>query len=259
MRSFYTLSIWILLGTLAGYGFLTFIGLGGKNDYSSGIFNFEKSASSVVNIWSLRRWREWQEKTPSLGLRRWKQVIKTGFFPDGSGVIFDENGHIITNLHVLNNSIQLKQKLLIELYNGSNHEVEIIGIDRDNDLAVLKLIEKNIEISPIQRKRRIEDIKIGETVFAIGNPQGLGQSVSMGIISAIGRKFINKEGSFIQTDASINPGNSGGALVDSNGNLLGIINFIESTTGGNQGLNFAIPIDVVSESYSEIVRVRKDN
>ena len=259
MRSFYTLSIWILLGTLAGYGFLTFIGLGGKNDYSSGIFNFEKSASSVVNIWSLRRWREWQEKTPSLGLRRWKQVIKTGFFPDGSGVIFDENGHIITNLHVLNNSIQLKQKLLIELYNGSNHEVEIIGIDRDNDLAVLKLIEKNIEISPIQRKRRIEDIKIGETVFAIGNPQGLGQSVSMGIISAIGRKFINKEGSFIQTDASINPGNSGGALVDSNGNLLGIINFIESTTGGNQGLNFAIPIDVVSESYSEIVRDRKDN
>mgnify|MGYP001464122304 FL=1 len=259
MRSFYTLSIWILLGTLAGYGFLTFIGLGGKNDYSSGIFNFEKSASSVVNIWSLRRWREWQEKTPSLGLRRWKQVIKTGFFPDGSGVIFDENGHIITNLHVLNNSIQLKQKLLIELYNGSNHEVEIIGIDRDNDLAVLKLIEKNVEISPIQRKRRIEDIKIGETVFAIGNPQGLGQSVSMGIISAIGRKFINKEGSFIQTDASINPGNSGGALVDSKGNLLGIINFIESTTGGNQGLNFAIPIDVVSESYSEIVRDRKDN
>jgi len=259
MRSFYTLSIWILLGTLAGYGFLTFIGLGGKNDYSSGIFNFEKSASSVVNIWSLRRWREWQEKTPSLGLRRWKQVIKTGFFPDGSGVIFDENGHIITNLHVLNNSIQLKQKLLIELYNGANHEVEIIGIDRDNDLAVLKLIEKNVEISPIQRKRRIEDIKIGETVFAIGNPQGLGQSVSMGIISAIGRKFINKEGSFIQTDASINPGNSGGALVDSKGNLLGIINFIESTTGGNQGLNFAIPIDVVSESYSEIVRDIKNN
>ena len=259
MRSFYTLSIWILLGTLAGYGFLTFIGLGGKSDYSSRIFNFEKSASSVVNIWSLRRWREWQEKTPSLGLRRWKQVIKTGFFPDGSGVIFDEDGHIITNLHVLNNSIQLKQKLLIELYNGSNHEVEIIGIDRDNDLAVLKLVEKNVEISPIQRKRKIEDIKIGETVFAIGNPQGLGQSVSMGIISAIGRKFINKEGSFIQTDASINPGNSGGALVDSKGNLLGIINFIESTTGGNQGLNFAIPIDVVSESYSEIVRDRKDN
>ena len=254
MRSFYTLSIWILLGTLAGYGFLAFTGLGGKNDNSSNVFNFEKSASSVVNIWSLRRWREWQEKTPSLGLRRWKQVIKTGFFPDGSGVIFDKDGHIITNLHVLNNSIQLKQKLLIELYDGSNHEVEIIGIDRDTDLAVLKLVEENVEIFPIQRKRRIEEINIGETVFAIGNPQGLGQSVSMGIISAIGRKFINKEGSFIQTDASINPGNSGGALVDTRGNLLGIINFIESTTGGNQGLNFAIPIDVVSESYSEIVK-----
>ena len=103
MRYFITLSIWILLGTLAGYGFLNLIGLDKKNDYSTKVFNFEKSASSVVNIWSLRRWREWQEKTPSLGLRRWKQVIKTGFFPDGSGVIFDNYGHIITNLHVLNN------------------------------------------------------------------------------------------------------------------------------------------------------------
>ena len=121
-------------------------------------------------------------------------------------------------------------------------------------VSILKLVEENVEITPIQRKRRIEEINIGETVFAIGNPQGLGQSVSMGIISAIGRKFINKEGSFIQTDASINPGNSGGALVDTRGNLLGIINFIESTTGGNQGLNFAIPIDVVSESYFEIVK-----
>jgi len=257
MRSFYTLSIWILLGTFTGYGFLTLVGLGDKNEYSSRAFNFEKSASSVVNIWSLRRWREWQEKTPSLGLRRWKQVIKTGFFPDGSGVIFDDEGHVITNLHVLNNSIKLKQKLLVEFYDGSNHEVEIIGIDRDNDLAVLKLVEKTANISPIQRKRKIEDINIGETVYAIGNPQGLGQSVSMGIISAIGRKFINKEGSFIQTDASINPGNSGGALVDSNGNLLGVINFIESTTGGNQGLNFAIPIDVVSESYSKILKETK--
>ena len=259
MRYFITLSSWILLGTLAGYGFLSFLELGEKNDYSSRVFNFEKSASSVVNIWSLRRWREWQEKTPSLGLRRWKQVIKTGFFPDGSGVIFDGDGHIITNLHVLNNSLQLKQKLLVELYDGSNHEVEILGIDRDNDLAVLKLVEKTAEVIPIQRKRRIDDINIGETVYAIGNPQGLGQSVSMGIISAIGRKFINKEGSFIQTDASINPGNSGGALVDSRGNLLGIINFIESTTGGNQGLNFAIPIDVVSDSYSEILKETKYN
>tara|TARA_Y100001980_G_C14507290_1_gene282828 strand:- start:458 stop:1237 length:780 start_codon:yes stop_codon:yes gene_type:complete len=259
MRSFYTLSLWLLLGTLAGYGFLSFIGLVEKNDNPFRVFNFEKSSSSVVNIWSLRRWREWQEKSPSLGLRRWKQVIKTGFFPDGSGVIFDNNGHIITNLHVLDSSIQLKQKLLIELYDGSNHEVEIIGTDRENDLAVLKIIEKNIDVFPIQREREIEDIKIGETVYAIGNPQGLGQSVSMGIVSAIGRKFINKRGSFIQTDASINPGNSGGALVDSEGNLLGIINFIESTTGGNQGLNFAIPIDVVSKSYSQILRDTKIN
>ena len=77
----------------------------------------------------------------------------------------------------------MKQKLLVEFNDGSNHEVEIIGIDRDNDLAVLKLVEKTADISPIQRKRKIEDINIGETVYAIGNPQGLGQSVSMGTVS----------------------------------------------------------------------------
>ena len=142
----------------------------------------------------------------------------------------------------------------------ANRGKKSIAVDLKSEVGVevvLKLVERTAGISPIQRKRKIEDINIGETVYAIGNPQGLGQSVSMGIISAIGRKFINKEGSFIQTDASINPGNSGGALVDSNGNLLGVINFIESTTGGNQGLNFAIPIDVVSESYSKILKETK--
>ena len=100
---------------------------------------------------------------------------------------------------------------------------------------------------------KIKDLRVGETVVAIGNPQGLGQSFSIGIVSAINRQFKNKNGSFIQTDASINPGNSGGALVDSKGRLIGITNFIESTSGGSQGLNFAIPVDIVMDSYRAII------
>ena len=132
--------------------------------------------------------------------------------------------------------------------------IDLPSITKKDKIDINFAIKYDVDYIALSFVRKIEDINIGETVYAIGNPQGLGQSVSMGIISAIGRKFINKEGSFIQTDASINPGNSGGALVDSNGNLLGVINFIESTTGGNQGLNFAIPIDVVSDSYSEILK-----
>ena len=94
---------------------------------------------------------------------------------------------------------------------------------------------------------------MGEPVIAIGNPLGLGQSFSKGIVSAINRTFKDKKGNFIQTDASINPGNSGGALIDDKGRLLGIVNVISSTSGGNQGLNFAIPIDTVIEVYNSIL------
>ena len=90
-------------------------------------------------------------------------------------------------------------------------------------------------------------------MIAIGNPQGLGQSFSKGIVSAINRTFQDKKGNFIQTDASINPGNSGGALIDDKGRLLGVVNVIRSTSGGNQGLNFAIPVDTVIEVYNSIV------
>ena len=131
------------------------------------------------------------------------------------------------------------------------------------DLPVLREVLRNREVDfkevininsiTIAIKNNLENLKVGETVIAIGNPQGLGQSFSIGIVSAINRQFKNKNGSFIQTDASINPGNSGGALIDSKGRLIGITNFIESTSGGSQGLNFAIPVDIVMESYKAII------
>ena len=128
----------------------------------------------------------------------------------------------------------------------------IIGFDLDADVAVIKTLGNKTYL-PMKIRKNLEDLKVGETVVAIGNPQGLGQSFSIGIVSAINRQFKNKNGSFIQTDASINPGNSGGALVDSKGRLIGIANFIESTSGGSQGLNFAIPVDIVMDSYRAII------
>jgi len=120
------------------------------------------------------------------------------------------------------------------------------------DIAVLGIID-SIDLKPFKIRKNIDQVKVGESVIAIGNPQGLGQSFSKGIVSAINRTFQDKKGNFIQTDASINPGNSGGALIDDKGRLLGVVNVIRSTSGGNQGLNFAIPVDTVIEVFNSIV------
>ena len=130
--------------------------------------------------------------------------------------------------------------------------VEDLGFDLNADIAVLGIID-SIDLKPFKIRKNIDQVKVGESVIAIGNPQGLGQSFSKGIVSAINRSFQDKKGNFIQTDASINPGNSGGALIDDKGRLLGIVNVIRSTSGGNQGLNFAIPVDTVIEVFNSIV------
>ena len=123
-----------------------------------------------------------------------------------------------------------------------------------SDRAKVSVTKRSvIKITPIKIKKNIDELRVGEQVIAIGNPQGLGKSFSMGIVSAINRQFKNVNGSFIQTDASINPGNSGGALIDRNGYLIGITNLIETTSGGSQGLNFAIPVDEVLKIYDEII------
>jgi S1-C subfamily serine protease len=142
--------------------------------------------------------------------------------------------------------------LIIENNIGETVQTQVLGYDLEADIAVLGIID-SINLKPFKIRKNIDQVKVGESVIAIGNPQGLGQSFSRGIVSAINRTFKDKKGNLIQTDASINPGNSGGALIDDKGRLLGVVNVIRSTSGGNQGLNFAIPVDTVIEVFNSIL------
>ena len=160
--------------------------------------------------------------------------IKTSL---GSGVILSSDGYILTNQHVIGD---LTLRITVELFDGKKYKAQLIGIDRGTDLAVLKISNSEAAFPSIE----IDDsdkVKIGDIVLAIGNPYGLGQSVSMGIISATGREFENPYSNYIQTDASINKGNSGGALIDTQGRLIGINTLIRSSSGGSEGVGLAIP------------------
>lgn len=162
----------------------------------------------------------------------------------GSGVIISKDGYIITNNHVIEGA----DKVLVSLPNNSKKEYEakIIGKDPRSDLAVIKINQNNL---PYAKLGNSNDLMVGDIVFAIGNPFGVGESITQGIISALNKTEmgINDYENFIQTDASINPGNSGGALVDSRGALIGINTAILSRTGGNHGIGFAIPSDMVKK------------
>tara|TARA_B100001029_G_scaffold5414_1_gene3917 strand:+ start:2818 stop:3588 length:771 start_codon:yes stop_codon:yes gene_type:complete len=250
----YTLVLlWIVLGSFCGLFISSFFG---KTDihipYYHDLSNvLERTSPSVVNIWVIKKYRGWQEQSNRYGIKQWRQVVKAGVVPNGSGVVITENT-IVTNFHVIQEAFNQSQELLIENYQGSTSKVLVVGFDINADIAVLKIINE-IDVKPFKVRRDMESLRIGEAAIAIGSPKGVGQSFSKGIISAINRTLEGKRGNFIQTDASINPGNSGGALIDSKGRLIGVINFIVSTSGGNQGLNFAIPIDTVLESYENIL------
>ena len=143
--------------------------------------------------------------------------------------------------------------MTVELFDGRKLRANLIGIDKGTDLAVLKVEDSEIYFPSIE----IEDsdkVKIGDIVLAIGNPYGLGQSVSMGIVSATGREFENPYSNYIQTDASINKGNSGGALIDTNGRLIGINTLIRSTSGGSEGVGLAIPSTNALEIVSDLIQ-----
>ncbi|RAX55362.1 serine protease [Helicobacter sp. 16-1353] len=168
----------------------------------------------------------------------------------GSGVIVSKDGYIVTNNHVIEDA----DKILVSLPNNSKKEYEakLIGKDPRSDLAVIKINQNNL---PYAKLGDSNDLMVGDIVFAIGNPFGVGESVTMGIISALNKTEmgINDYENFIQTDASINPGNSGGALVDSRGALIGINTAILSRTGGNHGIGFAIPSDMVKKITTTLI------
>lgn len=156
----------------------------------------------------------------------------------GSGVIVTKDGYILTNNHVVENSDDTK----VALNDGREYKAKIIGTDPKTDIAVLKIDADNLPYLPLANSDKVE---IGDVVLAIGNPFGIGQTVTMGIISATGRGNVGIDyEDFIQTDAAINPGNSGGALVDAEGRLIGINTAILSRTGGNHGIGFAIPVNL---------------
>ncbi|MFP8967106.1 trypsin-like peptidase domain-containing protein [Pokkaliibacter sp. CJK22405] len=167
----------------------------------------------------------------------------------GSGVIIDSKGYVVTNHHVINNADEIK----VALRDGREADAKVIGSDQDADLALLKIDLPNL---PVIKTTDDSTARIGDVVLAIGNPFGVGQTVTMGIISAKGRAQLGLSAfeRFIQTDAAINPGNSGGALVDTQGRLLGINTAIFSKSGGYQGIGFAIPANMVNQVVKDLVQ-----
>jgi Do/DeqQ family serine protease len=166
----------------------------------------------------------------------------------GSGVIVSSTGYLLTNNHVVEGAEQIE----VVLSDRRRARAKVIGTDPDSDLAVLKI---ELDKLPVMVLGDSDNAQVGDLVLAIGNPFGVGQTVTSGIISALGRnQRINTFENFIQTDAAINPGNSGGALVDSQGRLLGINTAIYSRSGGSLGIGFAIPISTAKQVLESIVR-----
>lgn len=167
----------------------------------------------------------------------------------GSGVIVSEQGLIMTNNHVVNTADEIE----VALTDGRKLSAKVVGTDPETDLAVLKVDADNL---PAITFANSEKLQVGDVVLAIGNPFGVGQTVTQGIISALGRNHlgINTFENFIQTDASINPGNSGGALIDTNGNLIGINSAIYSRSGGSMGIGFAIPVSIAKHVMEQITQ-----
>ena len=207
-----------------------------------------KAAPAVVSITTSKEVRHPRSNDP------WFQF----FFGDqgpqaqtglGSGVIISPDGYILTNNHVVEGADEIE----VALTDGRHARATVIGTDPDTDLAVLKV---QLDKLPVIVLGDSDKLAVGDQVLAIGNPFGVGQTVTSGIVSALGRSQlgINTFENFIQTDAAINPGNSGGALVDVNGNLMGVNTAIYSRSGGSMGIGFAIPVSTARQVLEGIVR-----
>ncbi len=171
----------------------------------------------------------------------------------GSGFIWSNDGHIITNYHV----IQGADRATVTLYDGSTYPAKAVGVYREKDLAVLKIDAPRSKLRPIPVGTS-DNLKVGQSVYAIGNPFGLDQTLTTGIVSALGREIESIAGvpirDAIQTDAAINPGNSGGPLLNSSGELIGVNTAIYSPSGASAGIGFSIPVDAVKWIVPEIIK-----
>ncbi len=225
---------------------------GGVVSYSGAV---EVAAPAVVNIFTLQKVSQQQ----SLPIN--EQFLRE-FFGDqipqqlqpedqnslGSGVIVRPDGYILTNNHV----IAQADEIVVGLHDGRKAKATVIGTDPETDLAVIKIELEGLPVLPF----KLSGNAVGDVVLAIGNPFGVGQTVTQGIISATGRTGlgINTYEDFIQTDAAINPGNSGGALIDVAGNLIGVNTAIFSRTGGSLGIGFAIPAQICQQVLDSILQ-----
>jgi serine protease DegS len=254
----------VAVGGLAGAALVAALGLGLRDpsgppaglprtaaDRRGAVFSYAdavaRAAPSVVNIFTSKLTGEGppaEFRDPAL--RRWfggllpeqtRRQMETSL---GSGVVVDGEGHVLTNLHILEGADEIS----VLLADGSHVEVRLVGRDPDTDLAVLRLAAGlRAPPIPLGDARRL---RVGDVALAIGNPFGVGQTVTLGIVSATGRTRlgISSFENFIQTDAAINPGNSGGALIDARGDLIGINTAIFSRSGGSHGVGFAIPVNL---------------
>lgn len=217
-----------------------------------------KAAPSVVNIYTSRIVKRRYDSMTDNPLYR--HLFNNANTPQqarmqstlGSGVIVDAKGHILTNHHVIEGA----DEILVLLSDGREAAAQLVGVDVETDLAVLKVALPSISAITLGDPSRA---RVGDVVLAIGNPYGVGQSVSQGIVSATGRYNLGTSAyeNFIQTDVAINPGNSGGALIDAYGNLIGITTAVLDETGASIGISFAIPIDSAMKSLESIVKYGK--
>ena len=230
-------------------------GVGGAHPASTFAEAAAKSRPSVVNIFTSKQVRA--PRSPFMDDPVFRRFFGDRFQMNnrpqrvsnlGSGVIVSEDGFILTNHHV----IEAADEIQVALPDGKTLEAEVVGTDPETDLAVLRVKHKGL---PAVTFAKAETLRVGDVVLAIGNPFGVGQTVTMGIVSALGRSHlgINTFENYIQTDAAINPGNSGGALVDTGGNLVGVNTAIFSRSGGNLGIGFAIPVSIVRQVMEQII------
>jgi serine protease DegQ len=214
----------------------------------------KKAMPAVVNVYTSKEMRQRNSVLDDPVLRR--------FFPDfaeraprqratslGSGVIVSADGYVLTNHHVIEGADDIQ----LVLADGRRLKARVRGVDPDSDLAVLKT---DGDALPAITLGNVESVHVGDVVLAIGNPFGFGNTVTMGIVSALGRSHlgINRFEDFIQTDAAINPGSSGGALVDTAGNLIGVNSTIYSESGGSLGIGFAIPISLARAVMEQLIK-----
>ena len=211
----------------------------------------KKAMPAVVNIYTSKDVRTRNPLADDPLFRR--------YFPDlgatqrqtslGSGVIVSKEGYVITSHHV----IQSADDIQLVLSDGRRFSAKVRGTDPESDIAVLKADADNL---PAITLGHAEDLQVGDVVLAVGNPFGFGNTVTAGIVSALGRNYlgVNRFEDFIQTDAAINPGNSGGALIDTAGNLIGINSIIFSQTGGSNGIAFSIPVSLARTVFEQIIR-----